>query len=259
VFFDLATASCLDCVEQLSSLLRDPVFLGDGIPHGQGEPVLLIPGFFAGDWTLAPMARWLTRIGYRPYLSGIDLNFGCPREQARRLKWRLRDIYEDTDSPVSIIGHSLGGVLARALGRGASTMAGRIVALGAPARSDWAAMNRRLRPVIQPAAALWQMMMGSPLRCGTSRCDCGFFANVGASSFADVTSIYSRSDEIVDWRSCVDMGERGFEVRGRHFGLIVNREVYRLIAEILAAGEARSSNRFIQRAAPRRLLYRVGS
>jgi triacylglycerol lipase len=249
LFFDLTAASCLDCVEQLSSLLRDPVFFGDGIPHGHGEPVLLVPGFFAGDWTMATMARWLTRIGYRPYLSGIDLNFGCPREQARRLQWRMRDIHDGAGMPVSIIGHSLGGVLARALGRSASAGAGRVVTIGAPARSDWAAVNRRLRPVMEPVSALWQTMLGSPAQCGTSRCGCGFFTDGDSADYANITSIYSRRDEVVDWRSCIDPRGRNFEVQGRHFGLIVNRGVYRLVAQILAGGEAKSSSRFVQRAA----------
>jgi pimeloyl-ACP methyl ester carboxylesterase len=249
VFFDVTVASCLDCVEQLSSLLRDPVFFGDGISHGEREPVLLVPGFFAGDWMMAPMAQWLTRIGYRPYLSGIDLNFGCPREQARRLLWRMRDIYDDTGTRVSIVGHSLGGVLARALGQSAWAMAGRIVTIGAPARSDWAAVNRRLRPAMESVAVLWQTMLGSPAQCGTSRCDCGFFAGGDSAGAANITSIYSRRDEVVDWRSCIDPRGHSLEVQGRHFGLIVNRDVYRLVAEILAAGRAKSSNRFVQRAA----------
>ena len=259
MFFDLAAASRFDCVEQLSNLLRDPIFLGDGVPHGRGEPVLLIPGFFAGDWMMAPMARWLMRVGYRPYLSGIDLNLGCPREQARRLHWRLSDIFNDVGAPVSIIGHSLGGVLARTLGRTVPHMTARVVAIGAPTRCDWAAMNLRLRPMMESATAFWRTMIGAPAGCGTARCVCGFFADTQASVVADVTSIYSRRDEVVDWRSCVDGRERAFEVGGRHFGLILNREVYRLIAGILAAEPAPLSRPSIERAAPRRLLYTVGS
>ena len=49
----LLTGSCIDCFERLSSLLRDPVYYGWGVRKGSGEPVLLIPGFFAGDWMMA--------------------------------------------------------------------------------------------------------------------------------------------------------------------------------------------------------------
>src|SRR5258708_8495301 len=77
----LLTRSCIDYFERLSGLLRDPVYYGLGVRKGAGEPVLLIPGFFAGAWMMAAMARWLARIGYRPYLSGLDLNRGCSRRK----------------------------------------------------------------------------------------------------------------------------------------------------------------------------------
>ena len=80
--------SCIDFAHNLSCLLCDPVFYGAGVPNGDGSPVLLIPGFFAGDWSLSTLARWLSRIGYRPYLSGIDWNVGCPDEKSERLGWR---------------------------------------------------------------------------------------------------------------------------------------------------------------------------
>ena len=43
-------------------LKMSPVYWGYGIPHGRGEPVLLVPGFLAGDWMMLEMARWLRRI-----------------------------------------------------------------------------------------------------------------------------------------------------------------------------------------------------
>src|SRR5260370_24967749 len=52
------------------SLIRDPVFRGIDIPLGLGKPVMLIPGFLAGDWTLHTPFQWLRRIGYRPQLAG---------------------------------------------------------------------------------------------------------------------------------------------------------------------------------------------
>jgi len=89
VFLDV-TVSSFDCMEQLSALMRDPILYGsESIPHGNGEPVLLLPGYFVGDWAMAPMARWLRRIGYNSYLSGIDFNLGCPREKLEHLEARV--------------------------------------------------------------------------------------------------------------------------------------------------------------------------
>jgi len=60
MFLDL-TVSSFDYLEQVSALMRDPILCGaDSIPRGGGEPVLLRPDYFAGDWA---MARWLRRDG----------------------------------------------------------------------------------------------------------------------------------------------------------------------------------------------------
>jgi hypothetical protein len=48
---------------ELARLLVDPVFRGEGVPHGNGMPALLIPGFMAGDTSLGVMQGWLGRIG----------------------------------------------------------------------------------------------------------------------------------------------------------------------------------------------------
>ena len=56
---------------ELVRLLVDPVFRGEGVVRGDGGPVLLIPGFLAGDVSLVVMADWLGRMGHRGYGSGI--------------------------------------------------------------------------------------------------------------------------------------------------------------------------------------------
>jgi len=55
-------------------LIRDPVFRGIDVPAGLRKPVLLIPGFLAGDWTLRTQYDWLRRVGYRPRLAGLAFN-----------------------------------------------------------------------------------------------------------------------------------------------------------------------------------------
>ena len=55
-------------------LIRDPVFRGIDVPPGLRKPVLLIPGFLAGDWTLRTQFDWLQRVGYRPRLAGVSFN-----------------------------------------------------------------------------------------------------------------------------------------------------------------------------------------
>ena len=134
--------------------MRDPLFYGgDNLARGRGEPVLLLPGYFAGDWAMAPMARWLRRIGYNSYLSGIDVNLGCPRETLERLEARVVGIARESGSRVAIIGHSLGGVFARSLGGAFPSAVSRVIGLGAPIQYDWDAMNRRIGSIIRALPA----------------------------------------------------------------------------------------------------------
>jgi hypothetical protein len=51
-------------------------------------------------------------------------------------------------------------------------------------------------------------------------------------------SVYSRSDGIVDWRSCLDPHARHVEVRSSHCGMSVNPAVYEVVADALAAQAA---------------------
>ncbi|MGH9343568.1 MAG: esterase/lipase family protein [Terriglobia bacterium] len=235
VFLDMTAASCFDYMEQLAGLLRDPICYGSGVPHGNGEPVLLIPGFFAGDWSMAPMARWLKRIGYRPYHSGINLNLGCPREKAERLHWRVKAIADETGMALTVIGHSLGGVLARSINASMPAMIEQVIALASPVHNEWDAINREVRPVMRIITGWWQHLAGASA-CGTMDCKCGFASTLHGRPGAAFTSIYTREDEVVDWRTCVGVG-LGYEVSGRHFGLVVNREVYRIVARVLARQE----------------------
>src|SRR5262245_41608333 len=62
---------------ELYRLLVDPVFRGDGVPRGDGRPVVLLPGFGGGDQTLLALAIWLRRIGYAPSTCGFVANVGC--------------------------------------------------------------------------------------------------------------------------------------------------------------------------------------
>src|SRR5918995_5274907 len=74
---------------EAATLLRDPLFRGDGVVDGRGRPVLLIPGFLVGDGSLSMMAGWLKRAGYRPSPAGIVANVDWSRVLIPRLEERL--------------------------------------------------------------------------------------------------------------------------------------------------------------------------
>src|SRR3954462_12990570 len=89
---------------ELARLLVDPVYRGEGVPHGDGAPVLLIPGFLAGANSLSVMAGWLRRIGYKPRASGIRFNFDCSNRMLLSLEGRLERARPAPAAPAAVGG-----------------------------------------------------------------------------------------------------------------------------------------------------------
>ena len=100
---------------EAAALLRDPIFRGDGMADGRGRPVLLIPGFMAGDGSLSMMAGWLKRAGYRPSRAGIVSNVNCAGVLLPRLERRLERLVSEQGQRAAIVGQSRGGTLAKVL------------------------------------------------------------------------------------------------------------------------------------------------
>jgi len=224
----------------MHTLLRDPVFRGVEVPRGHGEPALLIPGFLAGDWSLSVLSGWLTRLGYRPYCSGIDWNISCPYKTSELLRGRLDRVAKEAQQPVTIIGHSLGGVLARYLGASQPQQVRQVIALGSPIDG-----SMRIHPLVPFTFKMIQRVQGfsegSPPPCAKDvRCSCEFVKGAFGSLLPGVrfAAIYSKQDEIVDWRACIDPAKASYEIHGQHLGLIVNLEAYRLLGRLLAPESA---------------------
>ena len=220
-----------DYLLRFSLLLRDPLYYGLGVPRGTGQPLLLIPGFLVGDWSLQVMAGWLRRMGYRPYLSGIDWNVSPPARTGELLTQRLAYIVRERGSPVILVGHSLGGMLARVLGSQFPAVIRHVVALGSPIHNPPRAVHPFVHFAFLALQSLWQAVAKVPPDLW------GFSQWVDAALPRGVgfTAIFSKQDEIVDWRACLDPQGDNRQVSGGHLGLVVNREVYRILAEVLAS------------------------
>src|SRR3954468_21126138 len=116
---------------ELGRLLLGPVYRGQGVPRGDGGPVLLIPGFLAGDGSLTVMADWLRRMGHAPHQSGIRINVDCSNRCLLGLERRLERIAERSGRSVAIIGHSRGGHFAKALAHRRPELVTQVISMGA--------------------------------------------------------------------------------------------------------------------------------
>jgi len=223
---------------ELRALRRDPVSAGVGVPHGTGEPVLLVPGYLTGDASMSVMLRWLRRIGYRSWSASMVLNTDCTTAALQRLERRLEAVAGRTRQQVTVIGQSRGGCLARLLATRRPDLVSSIVTLGSPL-CDPMAIHLLLRMNVEFLGRLGSLGLPSILTAGCLGGSCceqvrdearaPFPPEVG------FTSIYSRLDGMVRWRACLDPAAVHVEVRGTHIGMAVQPAVYRVVADALAA------------------------
>jgi triacylglycerol lipase len=230
---------------EVANLLASPVWLGLAIPRGYGRPVLLVPGLGAPDGSMLLLGRWLRLRGYRTYGAKSRLNVACSERVCTRLEQRLEQIALTHGEPVAIVGHSRGGVLAKALAAARPDLVSGIVTLGSPTvtgprltgRPDEMVLAAVLRGGHLPNLLSWRCVSG---RCGDrfGRALSGRFpARVG------YVSIYSRRDRVVPWRSCRHPAARHVEVRSTHLGMAHNADVYRQVGVALGRFAGRHRRR----------------
>jgi pimeloyl-ACP methyl ester carboxylesterase len=220
---------------ELARLIRDPAFFR---PRRQADapPVMLVPGFMAGDASLAMLRGWLRRRGSRTSSAGMRLNVDCSERTVGRLEVRLRSLAEATGRRVVLVGQSRGGELGRVLAVRNPDAVGTLVMLGSPVLEPLS-VGRPVLTALRSVARLGDRGVPGTFstRCADGDCCAAYREDLQAPLAAEVraVAIYSRSDGIVSWRACLDPGARHVEVESSHGGMSVNRAVYRLLAEIL--------------------------
>lgn len=192
------------------------------------DPVLLIPGFFAGDYTLRTVAATLRGEGFRTYRAHILANVGCTLTAAAILESRLEQIVERREQRVQLVGHSLGGMLARGIAVRRPDLVSGIVTMGSPMMAP-GAHHRALTGGAAVLAGLSRV--GVP---GLMTADC-LGGSCARQSFEEsrlpvpddvaFTAIYSRRDGIVHWKACIDSQAEAVEVRASHLGMAVDPRV----------------------------------
>ena len=204
---------------------------------GGRSPVLLIPGFMAGDASLTVLAGWLRRRGHQVRGSGMRINVDC----AGRVLGRLERVLAELSEPAIVIGQSRGGTMARALAARHPEAVAGVVMLGSPVLDPLAVSSSTLRTV-RSLAALGDLglpgVFSSGCRDGTCCTDYYELLRAPLPSSTVALAVYSRSDAIVDWRACLDPSADCVEIDGSHCGMAVNARVYRELERTLDRAQA---------------------
>lgn len=196
----------------------------DGLPKGDGHPVLLVPGFGADGSAMRPLCNALRRLGYHVEDWGQGRNLGMRPQVKLELAQKLDSLHKRHASKVTLIGWSLGGVFVRELARAYPDAVRRVISMGSP-------INRR------PDANNMMPLFRLANRGRLPRLDRAGFERRIVAPPVPCTAIYSRSDGIVAWQASIEENApntENIEVRGSHLGLAWNLDVLRVIAGRLA-------------------------
>lgn len=213
-------------------------------PRGDGHPALVLPGFLASDASTALLRGYLNYMNYRAYPWKLGRNNGGVYRMRAQVRERIADIHKKTGRKVSLVGWSLGGVYARDAALAMPHSVRSVITMGSAFARDVTANN---------VTRIYERVSGE---------------SIGAANAADVealagdlptpaTSIYSKTDGIVNWRTCMlrenDRAENIEIVGGSHVGFGVNAAVFWAIADRLSVPEGQFWP--FERGGPFRLSY----
>src|SRR4051794_37642171 len=219
-----------------AALRRDPVLRGEGVPHGDGAPVMLVPGFLASDVSLGLMASWLRRIGYQPTRAQMRANVDCAERALGRLEDLLVAKHERAGRKVAVVGQSRGGAFARMLAVRRPDLVSGIVTLGSPL-TDQLSVHPFVRGGVFGVGLLRTLGVPGlfPRSCMSGECCAGAREDATAKFPGKVgfVSVYSKSDGIVGWHCCLAPHAEHVEVDASHIGMSVHADAYRAIAHAL--------------------------
>lgn len=214
-------------ITELASVLELPRLLlaAPGLskqPKGQGQPVLVFPGYGTTDASTALLRAYLRYLGYTPYGWGLGRNHGGMGKLLPKCRAKIAALAEQHGQPVHIIGWSLGGMIARESARSQQDKVASVITLGTPViggpkYTAFAGGHRRqgfsLDQLELDAAAREMNPLTMP-----------------------VTSVFSRRDAVVAWQASIDRVSpraENVEVSCKHFGMGCSPEVFAVVAERL--------------------------
>ncbi|HET6625133.1 MAG TPA: alpha/beta fold hydrolase [Nocardioidaceae bacterium] len=217
--------------------LRGSTSYASAHPVPACDPVVLVPGFMAGDATLLVMSRHLRRRGYRTYRSTMRANVGCTQEASCALERRIEAIAIRRERKVTIVGHSLGGLLARGVATRRPDLVEGIITMGSPMLAP-GAVHPVLAFDLAVVIALRRAGLGALMGADCTSGDCARLSweqsQEPLPKGVAFTSIFSRRDGVVDWRSCLDPAAEAVEVCTSHLGMAIDPTVLDVVTDTLS-------------------------
>ena len=194
-------------------------------PRGDGHPVLVLPALLKSDHSTAYLRAHLERLGYVAHGWGLGTDIGPTDWALDGSERRLRELHRRHGRTVSVIGHSMGGLIAREIAKQAPEAVRQVITLCSPFRPPIASNVELAFRLFAPfhsqrVPELWASLPHPPP--------------------VPTTAIYTRTDGVVSWQSCCDAStdsHESIEVAGCHTTMARNPGALAVIADRLAQPE----------------------
>lgn len=185
----------------------------------QPQVVMAIPGLGSTDFSVVLLRRYLDRLGHRTVSWELGTNGRDPTKTLSRFLPRLETVVRDSGRPIALVGWSLGGVVSREAARDRPDLVTQVITYGTPLRGPRYTVaasiytDEELDEVDRYIAEREQRPIDVP-----------------------ITSIFSKKDGVVDWRTCIDSVSpraENVEVTSSHLGMGIDPDVWRIVADRL--------------------------
>ncbi|MGB5702331.1 MAG: alpha/beta hydrolase [Polyangiales bacterium] len=183
------------------------------------HPVAVFPGFSAGDLSTFALRRHLQGRGFRVHRWRLGLNRGDVPALVPQVLARTETLFERYGEPVSLVGWSLGGVLAREVARERPEIVQGVVTLGSPVIGG---------PKYTRAAGFYKNVLNADL----DEIERAVDERNRIPIEVPLTAIYSKRDKVVQWEACIDNFNahcNHIEVDASHLSLGFDPKVLRLV------------------------------
>jgi pimeloyl-ACP methyl ester carboxylesterase len=193
-------------------------------PRGDGRPIMVLPGLVNSDLSNFVMRGFLNRLGYHAVGWGLGRNFGVRAvgADAELLIAKVEALYAEAGEKVTLIGVSLGGIMARIVAHRRPDLVREVITVSSPYAGPPTATN------------VWR---GFELLTGEKIGDEAVKARgaeAAAAPEVPTTAIWSRSDGLVNGMICHDQHCRSIEIQSSHMGVQLKPATLLAIAGVLA-------------------------
>jgi pimeloyl-ACP methyl ester carboxylesterase len=206
-------------------LVPPPKRPGRNVPRGDGHPVIVFPAFLYSDNMTRPLRRYLDACGYRTRGWGLGRCLEPSNEVLEGTAALVAETAQHYGRKVSLIGISLGGILAREAARRHPQLVRQVITLCSPFRL----------PTASNAEVFFRLLSANHTDAFAH-----LLPTLSVPPPVPTTSIYTRADGIVAWQSCLNPEtplSENIEVTGAHGTISRNRKALAIVAERLAQSE----------------------